>query len=485
MAIDPRQARTDIYGQGKGEAQVFQSQQRDLLVREARQVAEQQATAKAIAKKQAATAKATGKLQKESREKLSDIRQTRVKSGDLGDITEGTKLLQEKFRGAVGPGGKVDPVKFDQAIAYADNLALWANNSAAQKEDIFKKKESAFYQGEIDALDELERSPGRHIERLPATGQFDIRDDLKSNVVPFIQDKIKTGGYGTTFFRLPQAEKEVEDRWNSNPAFKMQGQAEFVSENPEVEPTEEKVKRFTIDKHAPVLVAEYTKNLPIAYIGGGPVKEADKPIVTYNPVSGAMTVDQPAAKDQADRTVSFIVDPSDSSKKIGVQLTDVQSDPETGKIFGGTGTIVLSPEQKQENARVQSKNDKKAVAFIGAKEERLLFNPKPIKKTGFFTDESDVLYKKRLDEWQKKYDEWASQYDEEPDPHQTGSMELTSAQAQNMAHGKYGVNIPEVIKKKGRGTTYKFGEVQVDDTEPQSQPQIPVSSGIKWKENAR
>lgn len=462
MALDTRQARTDLYAQGTGESQVFDTQQSDFMEREGRQ---------AKFKEQRQQTKVAGDKKRRD-ELLSTVAKSsgyNVKPGDVEYFRKASADLYDTTLKAISENGTATDADYLKITSLANQIAAEAGYSKQQKESLEKTfadyNENTMFQADFDAAKEAYTSEKGWSNQFSTPERVNWGDFQKE----FINEvKLDLGAkVGRASETTPEEVKAMAaNKMNSNPAVmhstKREMEEQGLGDANTI--TDQEAVDFRV---TPEFLSVFTQRdvdpTPSGQSGGGFAQEQKKPIVTYNSETGSITVNHPAAKDTTDKTVQFISDP-ETNEKMGVQLVEIDTDPETGEIRGATGVIVLTPAQKSANAKIDTENVKIEKELKGELED---LDEKPVIGDYYkipFGDKNERL-KEDLKEWDKKKKEVEDKYTIKPYKYKTGTKELTSEQAQEFSMGSYGVSIPKVVEQKGKGAGYRFEEIKTQKKE--------------------
>lgn len=435
MAIDTKQARTDLFGIGKGEAQVFTEQQADLMEREGRR--EKIQASKDAAQKVATAKKTTAKKKREDSllKAAADAAAFRTKPGDQAMMERESAAIYDRAVDIVA-GGDIDSIAQGNLFRDIAKLGSYADDSAAQY-DVIKDQYAKYSEGEhhaagIDELDRISNMEGGHNLNPALTKVVDVDKAFKEGPYRMAQDRLNNLVQGQLKAITPvDADVMVESWVRSDPAM-ASSMAQQMLEDPNYtgskDITIEDVIANQQELRSASLVDESQRNIPQSEKDAAAgIRSTKKPDVTFNPADNTATITPPAEK--KDQIHEGTVNGKDVSFMNPMAKFD-----KDGKLMGGTYIEMPVGAKKQENK----------IYISNLKSQRS-------------TEIKDALGDQDLIE--SIYTRYSQRLKELPNPGKTVII-TGKNKIDNLIKIAYNIDIEEVLKQ--RGGEANFATVQTD-----------------------
>jgi hypothetical protein len=419
--------------------------------------------------------------QKQAADKQDDLLKTiakagaaKIKPGDLDYFKKGSADLYKNATSYFDSDGNISTDNYMKLLAQANQLSTEADMSKNQRERIesenAKYDPTKHYGEEYSKNNELYTTEGNWGQSHALQEMQDVTKHVKSNLFPFVKEKVNTGDIGTTYFTKDQAAKELTKDFESNPSIKRQLLRDVRQQNPNA--TEADALNHYINTQAHNLTIHQTVQPSASWANFNANQSAKQPTVTEIPPSttdgeGTYVVDK--TNIPADKVVQNL---TIGGKNVAGTLGEVKYKIEDGKkvITGGTLIPFLTEEDKQTIAE----NKVKKAQWNSDMEVYEKNHPRP--------KADDYNSKEKMDaaitEWGDGLPKLSSvRYKQEPVNDKP--IKIDKNQAVSIAFNKYGLNIPELAEtgstdanilkiendKKNSGSTWEYNGDSASESE--------------------
>ena len=435
--LNTGQARTDLYGIDKGEAQVFDN--KDYMAREERGAKFEQA--KALQKQKQAADRQDDLLKS-----MAKVGGAKVKPGDLPLFTKDTQALYNKAVSSFDANGNISNKDYLDLMAQSQDLSMRAEASKNHREaietEMRKYNPNQHYDAEYKRLQELYNQEGGYGELPSLQERVNINDYTNKVLVPEAEKEVARRGYGTHSLTDTEAIDMLDRSYKSDPNLQFQVQRQ-ASEDLGKNATPDEAREWWVNNQKDRLKFKVTHEKPASYLGYGAKQEEKKPRVTETPISeenGKWVID--ATGVPADKVIQNYT--KDGQNVSGI-LTEVEYDiidgvkvPTKGKI-----TPVLTEADRISNTEISMRN----------KDKREKLNKEVDRYNKLYRVVSDkTATKEQSMEFKKMYDKYNGRPNEKyrefkPEKY-IGSepIEITDKEAVSTAWNKYRVDIPELAE---------------------------------------
>lgn len=438
--VSTQDARTDLYGIGKGAAQVL-----DLTpLREQAQLEEKERFAQ-----QQAKAKTRADRQDKINEQIGALGSVAINPRDRELFAQKQKSVRDyviQNSDALNNGDANAAMGFQNLYGNLMTEAEQSKNGREQWEQIGQQiaKDPSKYRPEAieHYMDYMhpDHAGQYEFDTTPLKQNFDYSDHVTKDLFPHAKSVAGANEHGySSSFNLKQANDLIADDLTDPVKFE---QAHYDYEKSDDKLGAKTPLEYYQKRYAPKLVINSTKPLP-EYLMNGDLHKNDTNIThEVNNDGGRINA----------------VDP-----KTGIE-TNVDYDKDKN-IIGGSMKRILTPEQKDINGKVQAFNDAKEKAYNAALEKAKLFRAKLIDPTQDDIDEyGGMLPKKNSDE-----------YKSEPLPYSEDPIQLDATQAQEQMNGRHGIKAAKIINGESSPNT----DIQYIDNRKKEDPKI-ADWNTKW-----
>jgi len=435
--IDTGQARTDLYGQGKGEAQVFGNQ--DVMARENRKARLD------FAKGQQAT-RAKAKKQKDLFDIVSKAGGKGVKPGDMKYFQESSQGLYDMVLKAVGTDGSIDNASFLRIQQAANQLTGEAEMSKNQREaleaTLSSHDDTLDYAEEAEEATRLYNTQGEWGKNIQNVKRLDVNKFTKDILESEAKAAVDTGEIGTREFTAEDASASLDRIWEANPIL----QDNFLRQSKAA--TVEEAKELYKSQQAPRFVKKKFKQARAAkdkdFFKTAAGRKATKNVTISD--DGRMTTNTGTTSETP--LISNVIIDGESQT---VRPPDIIFN-DKGEVIGGEVAILPTPEQKKENAAIDAINKKNKIAEI----EELAYydeeNPKPIKGKNFRPwADTEEAYQERLSEWEAKREEVKARYAPLEIPYPEKVVDVDAERAKKLYFETWGEKPESLLEGKVAG----------------------------------
>lgn len=414
--IDTGQARTDLYGIGKGAAQVLDlSPLREQAARDQQEqfLREQQ-------------------KQKEGDDKVSDV------AAQIGKLKTGGILPRElpmfakmqsdfydNFKknliGKIKAGDNNAYIDAMQQIGNINDMAEQSHNTREQVEkygsEMLTKGYDKYRKQSLDYMHDFISNPennGKYdFDANKISENYDYNKHVTENLFPYAAKVAgaNENGYSSNF-TPEQARQTIKDDITSNPIAMQQANDDFDAAKDKLGAKD--AIEYMQNKHAPKLVIHSTKPLPEWLANGSSDKNDINVTHTVNDNGGEVHM----MNDKTNEEVS------------------VQYDKK-GNVIGGVQKTRLSPDEHSQNEKIQASNIAKKKEF-----DKKMADFKVAEKA--LTSNSS---KAQQDAVQAMIPD-PGIYKPEPLPFKENNIQLDKKEALQVAHDKYGVSTDQIISGK-------------------------------------
>lgn len=429
MPITTGQARTDLYGKGKGEAQTFERQQADFMHREDR-------AAKQVASKAAAKQKAKQKRQDDLTGIASKVGTQKVMPGEEAQFVADTDAIYQMAMDMTAEGGDVSPQDKMKLMASVNQLNRKADISQDSRKYyeglVGTYDENKHWEADLDAsMDFFKTSQGDHTTRMTLPEKMDMSDvvnDLRTDAAHELTRKKQKGVAELT---KDEAKGFVANRL-SDP--KVMHNVKRQMEEDGLGVYEEITDEMALDNFATdellTMMAGRTTPVPPSDFTAGTGRSTKLHDFTFNPATGFGTITPPAEK--RDQVHEEIV----KGRPVSFKNPKPHFNKE-GKLDGGTYIQLPTGE----------KSDKNKAYLTTVKTERTA-ELKEAREEGA----TDQEIRNITERYQKKMAKL---------PYPGKTVILTGKNAiDNLLKTAYNMDVEDVLAKKGGAANYI--EVQTD-----------------------
>jgi len=336
--LNTGQARTDLYGIDKGEAQVFDN--KDYMAREERGAKFEQA--KALQKQKQAADRQDDLLKS-----MAKVGGAKVKPGDLPLFTKDTQALYNKAVSSFDANGNISNKDYLDLMAQSQDLSMRAEASKNHREaietEMRKYNPNQHYDAEYKRLQELYNQEGGYGELPSLQERVNINDYTNKVLVPEAEKEVARRGYGTHSLTDTEAIDMLDRSYKSDPNLQFQVQRQ-ASEDLGKNATPDEAREWWVNNQKDRLKFKVTHERPASTninVGGVNPKLPD---FVYDPEEGIAKITPPA--DKKDVVNEVVV----GGKTLKYKTPNPRFDSK-GNLVGGEYIQTPTTEQQKDNKR--------------------------------------------------------------------------------------------------------------------------------------
>ena len=349
--LNTGQARTDLYGIDKGEAQVFDN--KDYMAREERGAKFEQA--KALQKQKQAADR-----QDETLKELSKLGSYKLKEGDMPGAAKDTQDIRDMTFNAMDVNGNMSNQDYLNIWTKANELktkyelSQAARTQAFQESQKYQANPGKYFEKDVEALKAWQKRPGEYSSIPSLREKVNVVEDIQKSG-DFLKDQLTNMGYGTHYagqtiklpngqsYTVPTREQVVRGRMDDKQVYDTV-EEEFIRDMGVAPKGKDEVIAYAEKKYAPFLMALAEKERPASTninVGGVNPKLPD---FVYDPEEGIAKITPPA--DKKDVVNEVVV----GGKTLKYKTPNPRFDSK-GNLVGGEYIQTPTTEQQKDNKR--------------------------------------------------------------------------------------------------------------------------------------
>jgi len=480
---------TEMFGIGKGEAQVLDLSPMERLTTQKRQqkFAQEQAGLKATKAKQA-------KRQDDLLKLIAKSRGTKLKPGDVQYFKDAQSKVSQMMMEALDDN-EINNEEYMKILGLANQINSEADMSAAQKaqietgmgafDDVTMRREA--YDEMLNAYN-TQGGWGQQFKNVtnidPSAKYMDFRKKTESMLTKEEGRKIDTAESTEMLTNQIVGDKELMDQVKYDMG-KAQGAKKAYGDISDQEAIDTYVNRHVEDFSR----IGITPRIPVSERRFAKEVEEERTPITFDPDKNTLTFtdEDDFGKKKRYRYID------DAGKPHMVTASEIQIDfDEQGNriIKPTTTTVVLTQEEKDRNKDIKAENKDNKKKRDKALEDYNILNPKPVQRTGVFGvgKETDQDFAKKKAVWQEGKDDIMEQYPEQVLPHPEETIVLDEAESSKMFSAFTDLDINTVLEKGAATPGVKWSTLksrleggEAKDTGTKKGATKAGASGITWE----